>query len=566
MKKQVKWSGIKYRSNSYLLLSISVVVVFAIALLYKLGTVPNLEVDEVTYFNEIRSLARYGTDIHGLSWPLYFAGVFGYGQSVEYAYFVVPIIKLIGFSVLKARLPLVLLTLFTMGMLIWLLNDQKKQKSLGFWIVMSLSCSPWIFISSRWILDCNIAPITFMLGLIFLCQAWHLKSQFKQILAYIISALLIAASVAGYMAGWLFIPIVLILIVGYALNQRLMGGKNMALYGGLILILVIPSIVFAYNFIVVQGETPGRFLWFSYPAMPILRGGSFINMQDPHVIRLMLLNFITGINRYVGGSDGWAWNSVRPYGVVFPFLLLFSVFGAFTSREVLNDVAYHFKNLMIISMIAFFPLMFLITPVYFHWNFINWTLAILIGYGLYNVQVKFSRELSLIIMPIIVATMFIFVFVGYYGHLNNRTTYFTKGDVSVTDVHTIAKLLTGDGKHSRRLFTLNLRVKSLQAFAMFNDVQPITNQQMLSRSDNKKNFDLAGMSSHHRYANIYDKTQLKRKYRKGDFLLIFRGNQSFKVTTDNQHVVQTVNGNKNRKYRIIRRLSYMNIPMLLLQE
>ncbi|BDZ30871.1 hypothetical protein RA086_06825 [Lactiplantibacillus sp. WILCCON 0030] len=566
MNYKTSWFGRQKRFNVPQLFSVLIIIFFGIALIHKLGTVPNLEIDEVTYMNEIRSLVKYGTDIHGLSWPVYFAGIFGYGQSVEYAYFALPLIKVIGFSIAKVRLPMVLLTLLTMAMLVWLVYDQEKQKSLGFWLMLSLSCSPWIFISARWILDCNIAPVTFVLGLILLCQAWRFEARGGRIACYTLSALLIAFSVAGYMAGWLYIPIVLILVVIYALKRHVMSEKVIVSYGILILACVMPLIAFAYNFLIVKRATPGHFFWFSYPPMPILRGTSFINFQDPHLFKLMFLNFITGINNYISGNDGLAWNSVGPYGVVFPFLLILAILGILTPRDLLNENTYHFKNIIIISLIAFLPLMFVITPNYNHWNFVNWLLAILIGFGFYYLQERLANKLAIVIALTTAFTMLMFVNLGYYGRLNNGTSYFTSRDVSRGNLRTIDHLLKPKNKHSPRLFILDLRVKSLQAYAMLADVQPISNQTMLSRSDDKQNFDLINMSSHHRYGNIYDSSLLQKKYRKGDYLLVRTDDQGLVRSHDGKFMVKENVQHKESKYRVIQRLSYMNIPFMLLRE
>jgi len=565
MRKKVTWGDIKdsLTQHVYLLLSLAMIVIFGVALLHRLGTVPQLEIDEVTYLNEIRSLVKYGTDIHGLHWPLYFAGVFGYGQSVEYAYFAVPIIKLIGYSLMKARLPMVLLIVFTMGVVVW--NTYKhEQKSLSFWLVLSIVSSPWIFISGRWVLDCNIAPITFLLGILFLSLAWSCNKQRNRIVSYLISALMIIFSVAGYMAGWLYIPIALVLIMWYVLMQHKMKLKSVVLYCMTIFIGVVPMIVFAFHFLVEKSANAGHFLWFSYPAMPILRGESFIDFQSPHLIKVMLSNFIAVVNGYIGGTDGLPWNSVAPFGVVFPFLLGFAVIGIFTPKRILSTATYHLKNILVIALIAFIPLMFVITPNYYHSNFINWLIVLLVGFGLYYIQSCLSKKIVLVSAPIMVVMMIVFVTVGYYGHSQGQITYFTQRDVTSTDIKTIATLLKPKNHHKKRLFVFGPPAKLLQAYSMYNNNQPITNQRMLQLSDNKKNFDLKDMSAHHRYANLYDETMFSTKYHKGD--LILAGENDVRFTRISENMVEKRDKNKIVKYKIIRRVYCMNNPFILLEE
>jgi len=215
------------RKYPYFISGLLIIIIFGLLLIHKLGNIPNLFVDEATYMNEIRSIARHGTDMHGLHWPLYFAGVFGNGQSVEYAYLTAPLIKLFGFSITLARLPMVLFTLLTMFLILYMVRSQSEPDSLGFWLMLTLATSPWIFISARWILDCNIAPLTLLLGILALIQSWHIQQQRWSTLWTILSVFLIAASLYGYMAGWLYIPIMLLLIAIYVLRQHKMTLVNL---------------------------------------------------------------------------------------------------------------------------------------------------------------------------------------------------------------------------------------------------------------------------------------------------------------------------------------------------
>jgi len=538
------------RKYPYFISGLLIIIIFGFLLIHKLGNIPNLFVDEATYMNEIRSIARHGTDMHGLHWPLYFAGVFGNGQSVEYAYLTAPLIKLFGFSITLARLPMVLFTLLTMFLILYMVRSQSEPDSLGFWLMLTLATSPWIFISARWILDCNIAPLTLLLGILALIQSWHIQQQRWSTLWTILSVFLIAASLYGYMAGWLYIPIMLLLIAIYVLRQHKMTLVNLLSYAIILALLAMPLIVFAYHFILLKDSTPGKFLWFSYPAMPVARMGSFIDFKAPHLIHTMLLNFVAGLQKYSSGSDGWAWNSVSGYGTIFPFMLGFSVLGILTPQRLLTAKAYDIKLVTSLSLLAFLPLMFVITPNYNHWNFINWLLAILAGYGLYLVHTLLGRRFLWSFTPILILMMTCFISLGYYGRLSSNETYFTSGDVSYRDLHKISTLM--GSKH--RLFTIDQRVKTLQGYAMLSDKSAKNNQQILSLSDNKQNFDLNNMSSHHRYGRIYDKTKLNKFYRRGDLLLVNSNNQQF--TT----------GKNTDKYRVVYQLNFMNHPYQVLVE
>ena len=208
--------------------------------------------------------------------------------------------------------------------------------------------------------------------------------------------------------------------------------------------------------------------------------------------------------------------------------------------------------------------MFVITPNYYHSNFINWLIVLLVGFGLYYVQTCLSKKIVLVLAPTMMVMMVVFVTVGYYGHSQGQVTYFTQRDVTSTDIKTIATLLNPRNHQEKRLFIFDSPAKLLQAYSMYNDKQPITNQRMLQLSDNKKNFDLKDMSAHHRYANLYDETKFSTKYRKGD--LILASENGTKFTRISENMVEKRDKNKIVKYRIIRRVYCMNNPFILLEE
>lgn len=57
--------------------SFGLILVYGMAMFYRLGTVPSLYVDESNYANEVISLVKFGTDIHGFYHPVYFGSVWG---------------------------------------------------------------------------------------------------------------------------------------------------------------------------------------------------------------------------------------------------------------------------------------------------------------------------------------------------------------------------------------------------------------------------------------------------------------------------------------------------------
>lgn len=223
----------KVTDRKIMMIVIFLICFFSVLLLYKLGTVPKEFVDEQSYMDEVKSLVYTGTDLNNLARPIYFKGPFGNGQSITYALFAVPFIKLAGFSVFKFRLPMVLLTIINIVLILLYLNKKSVSKSILFWVTLSFIVAPWIFISSRWVLDCNIAPITLSIGVTTLLFA--IESELTVIQKFIlltVSALFITFSVYGYIAGWIFIPIFLLLFLIYLLRIKQLSLKWLLVYIG----------------------------------------------------------------------------------------------------------------------------------------------------------------------------------------------------------------------------------------------------------------------------------------------------------------------------------------------
>lgn len=67
------------RKNLPMFIIVLLMIVFGFFLMFDLGRIPGLYIDETNYMNEVISKVSFGTDIHGLRHPIYFASVWGQG-------------------------------------------------------------------------------------------------------------------------------------------------------------------------------------------------------------------------------------------------------------------------------------------------------------------------------------------------------------------------------------------------------------------------------------------------------------------------------------------------------
>mgnify|MGYP004700756405 CR=1 FL=1 len=488
------------------LLNLVVIFLYAILIMYKLGSIPNLFVDEVNYANEVISFANFGTDIHGLHFPVYFSSVWGQGQSVLYAVFAYPFVKLFGFSIFIFRLPFAILTIVLITSIFFILYTQNKK--LATFVNVALVTTPWIFISGRWILDANIAPIMLLFGTLMICLSVT-KSQ-KRIFI-ILGAIFISVTTYGYIASWLYLPILCLLYLILFVRYHYYEFKDYILLIAVVIILIVPILIFSYHSNILHSTSPSKFLFFDIPPLPSGRASSLIDFSNKHLFETMLNNFYNGVSMYFSGSDKLPWNSVQPFGAIYPWLLLFVPFGAFCKLN-LTTTTQLFRKLVVLNIMAFLPLMFIIIPNYNHWNFLNINFAILVGFGFFAVAEKFNSaicDMAILVVPIIIFGCFLNF--SYFG-LNGKETFYNQNLISYGTVKRIDTIMEG---HNHKLYVNHL----YSLFPYFRLVQkPIDSQTYLKKSSQIEPFGKT-MGDVQNYGYLEDMSQVKAA-RRNDLALV----------------------------------------------
>ncbi|KRN51804.1 glycosyltransferase [Fructobacillus fructosus KCTC 3544] len=404
------------RKKLTFVLILFLVLLYISLLCYKITTVPNVFIDERTYMQEVQSLVYTGKDLNGLSFPVYFKGLFGNGQSVPYALMAVPFVKTFGFSTLTFRLPMILLNLSNILLVV---SYTIKRQNLSLSMLVVFLTSPWIFISSRWVLDCNVAPIFFSMSLVFLALYIDLRKKYLLFLF----CLMFAASVYGYIAGWLFLPLFFVAVSAYFYRNKILVLKELALMWVISLVLLFPLILFAFRLLVFKNSSVGHFLFISYPVMQMQRGESLITYHGlSHLFPDMLNNFMVGVSVYLRGSDSLPWNSVPGFGALFPPVLLLSLIGLVSNKSNLSEGLLTYKNIIKVAFFTYIPSLFIVIPTLNHWNFLNIVLVLLAGFGLYELYISLNAKVFTIIFVILIAIFSMFVSQYYF----NNNSYFVK--------------------------------------------------------------------------------------------------------------------------------------------
>jgi len=428
-------------------------MVFGFLLFFKLDYIPGLYTDETNYMNEVISKAHFGTDIHGLKNPIYFASVWGQGQSILYAWIVTPLIKLFGFSIFLFRFPMALLTLVTILSIVLAIYFTSDDKWLSICITLAMVTTPWFLISGRWVLDANISPIFVTLGLVTMYLAMVNSSSIGRYLLLLGSAALLSLSAYGYVASWIYLPFLIIGLLFTGLIKKWFSLKEMFVWAMAILILVLPLIVFAYRVNVQHIDKFSKFMFFDLPYLQANRVSSLISTKGS-ILSSIKQNVFMGINQINLGSDNLPQNSTYPYGVIFPFMLAFTAIGLFGKNSFLNTNVKNFRIIILESLLAFIPGVMVIRPNYNHWNFLWFPLAVLTGYGVYLSFKAVGKvgKTTFILLPL--AVFMLFAYKAYFG-FNNQITSFNNSSGSMEETAQINKMMTKDNE-GHKLYIKNL--------------------------------------------------------------------------------------------------------------
>ncbi len=496
------------RQKLLLFFMIFIFGIYIMLLCYKYNRQPGLFIDESAYANEINSIIRYGCDTHGYYHPVYFQGPYG-GQSILGSWFIIPWLKIFGFSLATWRFPFLLINLLLILSLIVLIVVLTKKLVAGLLMELSLITAPWIYLSARWVLDCNIAPLVFMFGLMGVAISLTiLKSK----LGLILSLLVIALTAYGYVAFWLYLPIFLICLFAYLWHHKIISLREILFVSLLIGLLVLPLVIFAYEVNIKKVPTAQKFLWLTLPPLPGNRVTSLINFHKGNLLLTMINNCLLGWKQYLFGSDNSPWNSIHPYGIMFPPFFIIAAVGAL--GKIKNHSLALLRSLLNLSIVSFVPLMFIVKPNYNHWNALNWPLIVLLGIGAMLIWENLNKQklkLLLVGIPLMVFALFINSYYGGVKQQNNYFNYGIKNDYSSVRLQDIKPLVIMAQKNPQHDFYIS---GLSNIFVFFKTINPVSPHQDAQLSDQGK-----GEVPRFRYGNLVDYQHLS-KIKLYDYLVI----------------------------------------------
>lgn len=343
-------------------------------------------------------LANYGMDSHLIKNPVYLEGNAGQGQSVLYAYIAGIFMKLLGYKLFIFRLPLVLISISTLLILIYVALRRGSAR-IAFWIALVVASSPYILDVSRFGMDCNIAPFMVASGSAITYLGVTQGKRLVRLIQLILGFLIIGLTAYSYNVGWIFLPVYLLTLAIFLLTTRKVKITEAILPVTLLIIELIPIMIFAVRSNVPSlNKTVKIFFWTS-PRLQVGRAdASFIDFKN-HILANIYHNIIEGLTMFINGTDGLSWNSVGNFGPYYMFTLPFFIWGLFIILKRRSIIDYF----VIAQLVGMIPIMLIVTPNYNHWIFLHFSVLIVIGIGIIDLVSNYNRFKYVLIIAYVIS-------------------------------------------------------------------------------------------------------------------------------------------------------------------
>ncbi|MCL2404307.1 MAG: hypothetical protein FWC92_02040 [Defluviitaleaceae bacterium] len=419
-----------------------IIALFIIAIwvrVYQFGIVPGgFNQDEAMSAYDGLLIARYGMDRSGMRLPVHFYA-WGFGQQSAFMiYAMVPFYWIMGMSVVSARLPILLFSLFGLFAMYGFTRDAFGKKGLTIAVLAMGAINPWHIMQSRWALDCNMFPHLMMIGCWFLYRglksveahnAGTIVAHKSKIFAFIqrinynpwLAGSMIAFAFCLYAYGIALysVPVFLFAMTVYllALNWRLYWKPlliSLAVFAAVawpIIAMIIINYFHMPTFSVLGITIP---FFHNNRTDELLFFGPYPRAQLVHNAR--------SLTRILLQQDDLPWNTIPGYGTMFVWSIPFMSVGLFASLK--------FKQSMGKMILLFWFAMAVFAGLVVRGanvnqaNIVFYPLIFLMGIGMYEAVAagkKFRTKLAIAAMLVVISgASFTYFARAYFGEHGDR--------------------------------------------------------------------------------------------------------------------------------------------------
>lgn len=312
-------------SRRFEIIFIAVVLIISAALrLIGLSELPaGMNQDEASIGYDSWAIANYGVDRNGYHNPVY-PVAWGAGHGPFYMYAASLFIKIFGNSLFAYRLPQALLGVLSI-LVLYLLLKKTTNRFTAYIGALLLAVSPWHIISSRWGLDANPAPFLILFALYFFVKG----CQDKKTWSYLLSAALFSLSLYTYASTYIVVPIMLVILLIYALVRRYITLKQLLLSGVVCIVIAVPLAMF---WIVNLFKLPEiQTSLFSVPRLTALRSNSVFLSLDKDFLSNVIKNIGSLFSLLFSYPVRELHNVIDGFNIVYVFTFPLLLLGGFLS-------------------------------------------------------------------------------------------------------------------------------------------------------------------------------------------------------------------------------------------
>lgn len=336
-----------FKKNSYKIILIFILIIGSLVRIYNIGGMPNgLNIDEASSGYDAFSILKYGVDRNGNSFPVVLYA-WGSGQSILYSIIMIPFVAICGLTEFAIRAPMAIIGVVSVFLMYYLLKNIFENKKIAIVGTLFFAICPWHIMKSRWGMECNLFPDLILFSVLLLVLGLRNKKKFLQVLAFV----MLGISSYSYATSYLFLPIFVIITLGYLIYKKEISVKRAICYLGIVFVISIPLIIYLFintfdlNQFSVLGITIPRMKMNRYEEIStVFSGNLFENCVDNllSLVRLLILQY-----------DELNWNALPSYGLYYSVSIIFLIIGIRVAKIKYNKNIYsQIMNIWMISSIV----------------------------------------------------------------------------------------------------------------------------------------------------------------------------------------------------------------------
>ena len=408
----IRSKTIRNRGSLDRLLIVMILLLSFVVRVYAFDKVPNPDLDEAMGGINSWSLGKYGIDyFHLVKNPVYLYA-WGSGMNILYPLITVPFVKILGLNIVTYRLPLIIISTFSVLLLAYALyRVQSFNNSQRLITLMIISLSPITICASRWAVESNLfIPLMMIATSFFILFLTETNRKLKAIYL-IIMTLTIGLSAYCYSNNWIFLfSFAIYLYIWLLVTKKISFGQIVSSIA-ILIIECLPLILFLYvNFI-----SHKEFRLFGITITKLAASRSAFVFENGHILSSVINNFVASTKLILSGYEGIPKVAPQFWGAFYPLMLMFFIIG------IINYVVNKKQDLdtfMAFMFISALWNVFLIEPNFVHFNSIMLPILYFESRGVIQ---SFTNKRSLLVFSA-------FFLICFLGASRSYINDYTNGD------------------------------------------------------------------------------------------------------------------------------------------